>query len=142
MHTICLPLTHGLMHTHPHTQPHTHPHTRTHTNKIQCYWFSLAPLFSRQLWYFKTCVHNTGSRKGDLVEQGKKERGRQGRRQRQSSWEVFMGSGQEEGPQLKFVSHSMGLEMIAIYPDTMNGRHLGFPFLFSLSYTAGISQTP
>lgn len=49
------------------------------------------------------------------------------------------GSGQEEGPLLKFVSPSMGLDMIATHPDTMDVEYL-FSFSSFLSHTKPISH--
>lgn len=56
-------------------------------------------------------------------------------RERWSSWEFSMGSGQEEGSPLKFASPGMGLEMMGIHPDTMNVKELCFPSLLSLFHT-------
>lgn len=43
----------------------------------------------------------------------------------------FTGSGQENGPPLKFVSPSMGLEMIAIHLDTMTVKDLSLRITMS-----------
>lgn len=124
---ICLSLTHGLMHTH-----------------IQNTMLLVSsPLQEMMMAFQDSCAEHREQQKRRAVERRMKGEERR-RRERWSSWEVSTGSGQEEGPPLKFVSPSMSLEMIAIHPDTMNVGDPCFPFLFSLSlsHTADITQTP
>lgn len=72
-------------------------------------------------------------RKGSTEEDGERERdGALGRFPR--------GQRREEGPRLKFACPSVGLEMTAIHPHTMNAEDL-FSFLASLPRTADITQT-